>query len=304
MNLTGGTVTIRAGARGELIAISDAGGGRGFLICATCGFGRPTIDGIASHQSPLSGRDCRGRLENLSLAHKYQTDVLELSIEGTATDGLDDGAWRSVAYGLVEGAVIALEISRDDIDATMYQTESGRSVMMLYDTVPGGAGHVQRIAERLRDVLDQAVRRVRGCECGSETSCYRCLRVFRNERYHEQLRRGVAADVLGRLLGRPDQAPVGAFRVSLADTGPALAAPRRFLVTEAPGEVFEPVASGQLDLYEGRVVLASRDGKAAVGRLWLRRDAHGIIGAGLQPMAGAPLDDGADELTLIGVAVL
>ena len=243
-------------------------------------------------------------MENLSLAHKYQTDVLDLSFEGTAVDGLDDSAWRSIAYALVEGAVLALEISRDDIDATMYRTETGRNVIMLYDTVPGGAGHVQRIAERLRDVLDQAIRRVHDCECGPETSCYRCLRVFRNERYHEQLRRGVAADVLGRLLGKPNRPPVGALRVTLSDVGPALSATRRFLVTEAPGEVFEPVAPGQLDLYEGRVVLASRDGKAGVGRLWLRRDAHGVIGAGLQPIAGAPLDDGADDLTLIGVAVL
>jgi hypothetical protein len=107
-----------------------------------------------------------------------------------------------------------------------------------------------------------------------------------------------AADVLGRLLGKPGQAPLGALRVSLSDVAPALTATRRFLVTEAPGEVFEPVASGQLDLYEGRVVLASRDGKATVGRLWLcrdARDAHGVIGAGLQPTAGPRLDDGADE---------
>ncbi|MET8307779.1 hypothetical protein [Micromonospora sp. NPDC005173] len=85
--------------------------------------------------------------------------------------------------------------------------------------------------------------------------------------------------------------------------GLALTATRRFLVTEAPGEVFEPVTSGQLDLYEGRVVLARREGDAAVGRLWLRRDADGVVGAGLQPIAGAPLDDGADDLMLIGVAV-
>ncbi|TYB39726.1 DEAD/DEAH box helicase [Micromonospora sp. AP08] len=304
LNFVGGTITIRAGARGELIAISDGAAGRGFLICATCGSGRPTIDGLSSHQSPLSGRDCSGRVENLSLAHKYQTDVLELSLDGTAVGGLDDSAWRSIAYALVEGAVLALEISRDDIDATMYQTDAGRSVIMLYDTVPGGAGHVQRIAERLPDVLEKARGRVRNCECGPETSCYRCLRVFRNERYHEQLRRGVAADVLGRLLGKTDHAPAGALRISLSDVHPALTATRRFLVSEAPGEVFEPVASGQLDLYEGRVVLASRDGKAAVGRLWLRRDAHGIVGAGLQQIAGAPLDGEADGLTLIGVAVL
>lgn len=200
--------------------------------------------------------------------------------------------------------MLALEISRDDIDATVYRTEVGRDMIMLYDTVSGGAGHVQRIAQRLPEVLDQALRRVRDCECGEETSCYRCLRVFRNERYHEQLRRGAAADVLGRLVGKPDRAPAGVLRVRLAAVSPALTAIRRFLVAEAPGEVFEPVASGQLDLYEGRVVLASRDGKSGIGRLWLRRDASGVTGAGLQAIAGAPLDDGADDLTLIAVAVL
>jgi ATP-dependent helicase YprA (DUF1998 family)/rubrerythrin len=304
LDLPGGTVTIRAGARGELVAISDGAMGRGFFVCATCGFACPAIAGRVAHHSPISGRECRGRMENLSLAHKYQTDVLELSVDGAVMAGVDSSAWQSVAYAVVEGAVLALEISRDDIDATVYRTEAGRSVIMLYDTVPGGAGHVQRIAERLRDVLDQALRRVRDCECGAETSCYRCLRVFRNERYHEQLRRGVAGDVLGRLLGKRDQRPVGALRVSLADVGPALTATRRFLVEEAPGEVFEPVSSGQLDLYEGRVVLARRDGEAAVGRLWLRRDTHGVIGAGLEPTAGPSLDDDADGLVLIGVAVL
>ncbi|SDT60812.1 DEAD/DEAH box helicase [Actinoplanes derwentensis] len=304
LDLTGGAVAVRAGARGELIAISDGPLGRGYFICSSCGFGRPTIGGLAGHQSPLSGRDCRGRLENLSLAHKYQTDVLELHFEGATVVGLDDSAWRSIAYAVVEGAVLALEISRDDVDATMYQTEAGRSVIMLYDTVPGGAGHVQRIAERLRDVLDRAAQRVRDCECGPETSCYRCLRVFRNERYHEQLRRGVAADVLSRLLGKAHPSPVGAHRVSLSDLTPVQASTRRFLVTEAPGEVFESVVSGQLDLYEGRVILASRDGKAGVGRLWLRRDATGVIGAGLQPTAGDALDGGADNLRLLGVAVL
>jgi hypothetical protein len=66
----------------------------------------------------------------------------------------------------------------------------------------------------------------------------------------------------------------------------------------------EPVAPGQLDLYEGRVVLACRDGKAGVGRLWLRRDAAGVVSAGLQPTSGAPLADGAEDLILVGVAVL
>ncbi len=111
--------------------------------------------------------------------------------------GLDAATWSSVLYAIVEGAAQALEISRDDIDGTLFRTTSGRTSLMLYDTVPGGAGHVRTISDGLDVVLDAAWRRVQDCECGSETSCYRCLRVFRNERLHDQLRRGAAADVLG-----------------------------------------------------------------------------------------------------------
>jgi len=41
---------------------------------------------------------------------------------------------------------------------------------------------------------------VRRCECGEETSCYGCLRNFRNQAFHEQLRRGDALTFLGRLV--------------------------------------------------------------------------------------------------------
>jgi ATP-dependent helicase YprA (DUF1998 family) len=304
VNLPGGTVTARGGARGELIAISDGAIGRGFLICATCGLARPAIHGpVASHQSPLSGRDCGGRFENLSLAHKYQTDVLELAFDGPAVVGLDEALWRTIAYAVVEGAASHLEISRDDIDATLYQNDTGRTVLMLYDTVPGGAGHVQHIAERLPDVLASALRRVRDCECGPETSCYRCLRVFRNERYHEQLRRGAAADVLSRLVGDHTRPANPVLRLALADITLDLKPDRRFLLQETPGEVFEPATAGQLDLYEGRVVLAHRDGATAVGRLWLHRADEGIANAGLQPIKGESLDGDPDGIQVLAVAV-
>lgn len=128
-----------------------------------------------------------------------------------------------------------------------------------------GACHVQHIAEKLPNVLTSALHRVRDCECGPETSCYRCLRVFRNERYHEQLRRGAAADILSRLLGEQGRPANPVLRLALADITPDLKADRRFLLQEMPGEVFGPATAGQLDLYEGRVVQAHRDGATRRG---------------------------------------
>jgi hypothetical protein len=157
-------------------------------------------------------------------------------------------------YALLEGACQLLEISRDDVDGTLHQAGAGVTTIVLFDVVPGGAGHVGRIAHDLHAVLVEALRKVQNCECGKETSCYRCLRVFRNERFHEELSRGAAGDLLGRLLGiRPDAVTLSRYAASkLSATG---VPGERMLLTEAPFEVFQRVQPGQVDLYAGRLCL-------------------------------------------------
>jgi hypothetical protein len=300
--LPGGTVVARAGTRGELLALSDGPRGNGFRICSSCGFGQSGVVALPRHHaSPLSGRECRGHFESLSLAHKYQTDMLELGVDGSAVVGLDSAVWSSLLYAIVEGAAQSLEISRDDIDGTLYRAATGHTSLMLYDTVPGGAGHVRAIAEHLDTVLEAAWRRVHDCECGPETSCYRCLRVFRNQRLHEQLRRGAAADVLGRLLGKPasEEQTSSLTRLSIADLTALPGLDRRFILEEAPGDVFERVPSGQLDLYEGRVVLATVGSQVTVGRLWLSHDGDVISGAGV-----ADAEAGTGAVGDLGIEVL
>ncbi|GAA1569882.1 DEAD/DEAH box helicase [Dactylosporangium maewongense] len=300
----GGKITARAGARGELVAISDGVAGRGFRICSRCGFGESVATGRSNqHDSPITKQPCRGTFETLSLGHKYQTDVLELVIQSPVTVGADEAVWWSMLYALVEGAAEELEISRDDIDGTLFPTGFGQTALMLFDTVPGGAGHVRQIAKNLPQVLQRGLRRVANCECGEETSCYRCLRVFRNERHHDQLRRGSAADVLGRLIGRPATSSAGVPRISLTNLDPIRTLSRRFLLEEMLDEVFEPVSTGQIDLYEGRIVLVRCAGKALVGRLWLRRDDAGITEVGVQPLTGDALHAPPADVELFGVAV-
>ena len=47
-------------------------------------------------------------------------------------------------------------------------------------------------------LLDAAITRVASCSCGPETSCHRCLRVYRNQAYHEQLRRDHVLALIGQ----------------------------------------------------------------------------------------------------------
>ena len=44
-----------------------------------------------------------------------------------------------------------------------------------------------------------ALERVETCDCGEETSCYGCLRNYKNQRIHDILRRDLALKVLRRI---------------------------------------------------------------------------------------------------------
>jgi len=195
-----------AGERGKLIAISEGRNGAGFRICEWCGWGIAAGGRVPdSHPHLLKDGECTGPLAWRSLAHPYETDLLEISFDSVpGLSGMTAGEWRSVLYALLEGASDSLDISRDDIDGTLYPKAGRKISLILFDTVPGGAGGALRIARSFPLVLETALARMARCECGEETSCYGCLRNFRNQAFHEQLRRGDALTFLGRLvkLGR------------------------------------------------------------------------------------------------------
>jgi len=183
---------------------------RGFRICSWCGFAEPTPppqppsrrkEKFKPHPNPRTGKPCKGFLQTNHLGHEFITDVLELRFEGALANNPSYNLWYSVLYALLEGASEALGIRRDDLDGTLYRRRGSRiPALVLFDNVPGGAGHVQRIATELIPAFQAALRRVDTCECGAETSCYECLRNYRNQFHHDQLQRGLARDFLAQVL--------------------------------------------------------------------------------------------------------
>ena len=198
---TGGvSVEARAGTRARMIVISD-GDAVGFQLCGRCGWAAPATmrTGRGGHQRPATGAPCDGSVRIVSLAHRYETDIAEFSFSSVAYDKASESRWLSVLYALLEGASEALEISRDDIDGTLSWTADGRRSVVLFDTVPAGAGASKNIAENLDRVVQFAVDRVARCDCGEETSCYGCLRSFKNEKFHDQLSRAGALEIFAAL---------------------------------------------------------------------------------------------------------
>ena len=100
----------------------------------------------------------------------------------------------------------ALGIERTDIKGTLHKVNWNNRLIysiILYDAVAGGAGHVRRIVTKdgaaFQNVLHAAYDLVQGCDC--DTSCYKCLRNYYNQKIHDQLDRHIAANFIKPWLG-------------------------------------------------------------------------------------------------------
>ncbi|MBX2999250.1 MAG: DEAD/DEAH box helicase [Caldilineaceae bacterium] len=218
-------VATRYSRFGQLVLVNHGPDGYGFHICPLCGYAHPIPASAGQtdrqsvnrgrsrgrqrqtiqHKNPRTGRDCPAdNLMQRRLGHSFITDVLEIQLTGPlAMQYLvqwvqgEKNVWFSLLYALIEGASQSLGIRRDDINGTLYYHTLGLTpALMLYDDVPGGAGHMRRVNEALPDVFRSAYEHVAGCECGDETACHQCLWHFRNQPFHDMLARGLARDFL------------------------------------------------------------------------------------------------------------
>lgn len=187
---------------GMLTVVNTGRQRRGFWLCSFCGYGQTVASGkFAHHKSPW-GKSCDGKLRHVFLGHEFQSDVLELRFMGPAAHEINQGFWLSLTAALLAGAAKALDIERDDIDGTVLQFGGGEyRSLVLFDNVPGGAGHVRLIANKLHEVLQAAFEVTENCPgCSRDQSCSACLRNFQNQYAHDLLKRGSVADFLRRCL--------------------------------------------------------------------------------------------------------
>jgi superfamily II DNA or RNA helicase len=147
------------------------------------------------------------QISRLSLGHIQTTNTLHIRFVGNEYIQIpppdDESFWLSLMYAIIQGASHYLQIERRDIDGVLFPRSSGGSweqTIVLYDNVPGGAGHVRSIRENLTAVLDEA-RKILNCnDCALETSCYHCLRDYNNQFYHKDLKRAYALSFLDLLM--------------------------------------------------------------------------------------------------------
>ena len=192
----------RYSRQGRITAVNKGPKGAGFKVCAQCGFAelsrrvRPRRNGEPpTHTRPGTNWECGGYLAHRHFGHQYLTDVLELMLPTDMT--LPQSL--STLYALL-AAMPAISIPADDVDGLLRphraEDDAPSSTFIVFDTVPGGAGHVRRVKDRFAELLEQAAANVSACECPKESSCYGCLRTYRNQRHHDELTRRAALDII------------------------------------------------------------------------------------------------------------
>ena len=198
-------IKARFSRQGRITVINAGPAERGFRVCMSCGHTESTIAKKAKvpapHTRPGTSRECNGYLCVRHLGHMFLTDVVELDLMLPMPHTQDHSQAHSTLYAVL-AATPVLGIPPGDVNGVLGPVNADtRTPLVIFDTVPGGAGHVRRIREELRPLLLAAHRIAEGCQCAPDTSCYGCLRTYRNQEFHNLLSRGEAASVLKKLLG-------------------------------------------------------------------------------------------------------
>jgi hypothetical protein len=111
----------------------------------------------------------------------------------------------------------------------LQQTPEGKvypqGILTFIDPNIGGSGYLQKMAEEFDRVAAAALRHLEHADC--ETACYRCLKSYTNQRYHQSLAWPL---VTGTLLGLVESTPAP-MPLSAAD----VADPRPWLDAYAAG---------------------------------------------------------------------
>lgn len=198
-----------------------------FYVCPKCGYALAedeTIPGdnevnrqiknkahkittTKKHESLFGQYDCDcHELVQYSMHHVFNTDVAKINF---GCDTSDYKTMVSTMYAILYAASDYLNIERRDIKACLSWKVINHIInysIIIYDDVPGGAGHSRRLVtndgKMLQEIMRVALNNMKLCEC--DPSCYNCLRSYDNQKIHEDLDRKLAANFLARLIGDGD----------------------------------------------------------------------------------------------------
>ncbi|RIW28213.1 DUF1998 domain-containing protein [Bacillus salacetis] len=199
----------------KLIVMNKGTDGQdGFEICRDCGAIWPAGENEDNHLHEVpyrlktvlgqKSRQCRGEVRRVFLGNVFNSDLLLLRLN--IKDEIDfsaDKRWvhdglKTIGEALVLAASRVLDIDYNELSAgyRLLPLSMGGADIYLFDTLSGGAGYAHIAGVVLPEIIEETFNILNHCENNCETSCYKCLRHYANQFYHNQLNRFVAFELL------------------------------------------------------------------------------------------------------------
>lgn len=195
----GGAVKVKYAENGQLCVLNSPA--KGFQVCSYCN--RAAVGGERiQHTYWCEKSGTAPKINRFSaLGTAFVSDVLELVFDFDEATVCSDGDWEAVMWALFTAAAKILEVPETELGGTTYKNDAGSFSILIYDDVPGGAGHVRQLSKEVTDLIEEAYNVVDGhCGCGEETCCYGCIANYYNQVVQANLSRGAAKRILGALL--------------------------------------------------------------------------------------------------------
>lgn len=203
-NIFNSKVTIKNSHNDEMAMLNR----NPFFVCEQCGYtkiddNQQFFRSIQQNHKNQSGYKCTcDTLKKYSLGYTFKTDVAIIDFPNHRITNWEQG--QSILYALIRGICTHLNIEESDISGCLQMLDGGYSII-IFDNTPGGAGHTKRLdnQENLIGVFQKALSIVKNCTCGGndgDSSCYFCLRNYRNQKYHDNLKRRYAIDFFEALM--------------------------------------------------------------------------------------------------------
>lgn len=196
----------------RIIMVNTGREAKGFMVCEDCGAAMPGSDEqvLNSVNRPYNSRFARSKCRhpnsiNVSLGYDFVTDMMVLEFEldqNLISANRYSNPWISMsAQSLAEA--IRLAASKElDIEFTELVTgyrfrtnEQGAFIdVYLYDSLSSGAGYSEAVSQDIKKLLTSVKNILEQCDC--ESSCYKCLKHYRNQSVHGLLNRKAASQLL------------------------------------------------------------------------------------------------------------
>lgn len=219
-------ISVISSRKDKIIVTSSKG--EPFYVCPKCGFAYGRYDKIRDKNGKLdkvatgilqagtkkeltvqkghnrpNGKPCNCLiLEKKTLFHAFNTDIVQIIFNNTGD--IDDATATSVLFALIDAIFNTLHIERNEISGVIKHNDlSGGDTnyrFILFDNVPGGAGHVKQLLDNnymnLSEIINVAYSKSLNCTCDPKASCYKCLRTYDNQKYHDILSRELVINFL------------------------------------------------------------------------------------------------------------